>query len=259
MTVLRSALAALVLLAAAAGVASTASGQIVVTAKGEHSDPRLRQTWTETEGDWHGTWTPTNASDPDGSFNANWHKPREVAHATLLIHVSGQIAIVERTQPDGQHCTYRGTFNEARNYVSGTYTCDWARTPMAWSATVAGGSATTPTDTRPSFDNTYIYLALRWRETEGVWRAIWTPTNPEEPDGHFTGHWTHERESASATLFVQVQRGTGHVHVLRRDPNGRTCDYDGQIASDFFNMSGQYYCSDSPRRLPWSAQLIRNN
>lgn len=258
MTLLRSAFAALALIGAAFGIASTAAGQVVVHAKGEHDDTRFSQTWYETEGDWQGVWTPTNAHDPDGTFTANWHKPREVAHASLEIRLSGQAAIVTRTQPDGQHCTYRGTFNAARTVVTGTYTCDWARTPMQWRASVGSRTAAAASD-QPSFGAIPFYLALRWRETEGVWRGMWTPVDPENPDGRFTAHWAHDRESARADLMITVEDGSGHVAVHRTDPGGRTCDYSGQLAGDFLNISGTYHCSDNPRnRLPWSAQILRN-
>ncbi|MCA8886484.1 MAG: hypothetical protein KDA35_07660 [Hyphomonadaceae bacterium] len=228
----------------------------VVHAKGEMNDPRLRQTWYETEGEWRGIWTPTHPSDADGAFTASWRLRRQTEGATLQVRVSDQIAIITRTQPNGQHCTYRGTFNTARTIVSGNYTCDWARTPMPWRASV-GSNIPASTNDQPSFSNSLIYLAAPWRETEGSWHGTWTPVNPENPDGHFAAHWAHDRESARADLFVTVESGTGRVQVHRTDPSGRTCDYAGQIAGDFLTVNGSYHCSDRPNdALPWSAQLL---
>jgi hypothetical protein len=246
--------------AAALAFAATAHAQVELDgqahAKGEPVELRLGQYWYETEGNWRGSWSPMRPAARDGAFNASWTTGHESASATLQIQIAGGLVLITRTQPNGQHCHYRGTFNAAGNVVTGTYTCDWAHAAMPWRATIGVNVLPAHTDERPSFHNIAAYYFLSWNETEGAWRGQWTPHDPDHAPGRFDGHWAHERESAHADLQITVEEGTGHVRVQRLDPDGRTCNYVGQIGGDFLSISGQFRCSDQPRIvLSWGAHI----
>jgi hypothetical protein len=260
MTFLRLASSVLACAVVALSFFPLAHAQVVldgeVYAKGEHPELRLGQVWYETEGAWHGTWTPMRPAARDGAFNASWTTAHESASATLQIQIAGGLVLITRTEINGQHCHYRGTFNAAGNVVTGTYTCDWARQAMPWRAMMGVTGVAPNTDERPSFHNIAAYYALPWSETEGDWRGTWTPHDPDNVLGRFDAHWAHERESARADLQITVEEGTGHVRVQRTDPDGRTCTYVGQIGGDFLSIAGHYRCSDQPRTaLPWSAHV----
>ncbi len=252
----RLALIALFAVAFAAPAAAPAFGQLFDL---QQNDPRFRQTWLESEGDWNGRWTPANPDQYPGDYIADWSKGSEHASARLHIQISGQVVQVVRTQPNGQHCNYRGTFNAAGTVVIGAYTCDWARRAMPWRATIGGPIPGSRTE-RPSFQNTQAYLAFAWNEREGNWHGRWTPHTPGVVDGHYDAHFAMLTESANADLMITIEEGTGVVRVRRTDPGGRTCNYTGQIGADVLSISGHYRCSDQPRNtLPWSAYVVRPN
>ena len=220
------------------------------------NDARFRQTWLESEGDWNGRWTPANPDQYPGDYIADWTKGSEHAEARLHIQISGQVVQVTRTQPNGQHCNYRGTFNAAGTVVIGTYTCDWANRTMPWRATI-GGSIPGSRNETPSFQNTQAYLAFPWSEREGNWHGRWAPHTRGVADGHYDAHFAMMTESANADLMITIEEGTGVVRVFRSDPGGRTCNYTGQISGDVLSISGHYRCSDQPRNtLPWSARVM---
>jgi len=234
--------------------AAPASAQLLEL---QPKDPRFNQVWIESEGDWNGRWTPANPDQYPGDYIANWTKGREQASARLHIQISGQVVQVTRTQPDGQHCNYRGTFNGAGTVVIGTYTCDWARRAMPWRATIGGPIPGSRTE-RPSFQNTQAYLGFAWRVREGDWHGMWTPHTPDVADGHYDAHYAMRTESANADLMITIEEGSGIVRVHRTDPGGRTCNYTGQISGGVLNISGHYRCSDQPRNLlPWNATIVR--
>ena len=223
----------------------------------QQNDARFRQVWLESEGDWRGRWTPANPDQYPGDYIAEWTKGSERASARLHIQISGQVVQVTRVQPNGQHCTYRGTFNAEGNVVIGTYSCDWARGPLPWRATIGGPVAGSST-ARPSFQNTQAYLGYTWRVREGDWSGMWTPHTPGVADGHYDARYAMRTESARADLMITIEEGSGVVHVRRTDPTGRTCTYTGQISGGVLNISGHYRCSDQPRNLlPWSATILR--
>jgi hypothetical protein len=220
------------------------------------NDARFHQTWLESEGDWNGRWTPANPDQYPGDYIADWTKGSEHASARLHIQISGQVVQVTRTQPDGQHCNYRGTFNAAGTVVIGTYSCDWARRAMPWRATIGGPIPGSRTE-RPSFQNTQAYLAFPWNEREGNWHGRWTPHTAGVADGHYDAHFAMMTESANADLMITIEEGTGVVHVRRTDPDGRICNYTGQIGADVLSISGHYRCGTDRTLLTWSAYLVR--
>lgn len=241
----RTACAALLFALAAA---TPAYGQF----SGDPIDPRLRQVWYESEGDWGGRWTPLNPQQPTGAYVAHWTMRGETAQARLQIDIRGGRVTVTRTQDDGRQCHYQGLFNAAGNVVTGTYTCAWSHGALPWRASVGSPSTASASD-RPNFDNPQAYLHLEWIVREGAWHGRWTPHNPDALDGLYSAHYVMERESADAELTITIDN-TGRVRVERRDPGGRTCRYNGQISTSMTSIAGRYYCTDHPGvQLTWSA------
>src|SRR5262249_52161077 len=104
-------------------------------AKGGQHDARLNAVWAEHEGEWYGTWTPTNVS-VGAVYNAEWRKrgSNERPSARLSIQINGSAVTVHRQQPNGT-CTYTGTVQGQE--VTGTYQCSWAAgQTLSWSAEI---------------------------------------------------------------------------------------------------------------------------
>jgi hypothetical protein len=236
--------------------AASASAQQLLEV--HQNDARFRQTWLESEGDWNGSWSPANPDQYPGDYIADWTKGRERTSARLHIQIGGQVVQVVRTQPDGQHCNYRGAFNAAGNVVTGTYTCDWARRPMPWRAAIGSPVPRSASDA-PTFTNTQAYLAFPWSEREGNWRGRWTPHTPGAADGHYDAHFAMMTESANADLMITIEEGSGVVHIRRTDPDGRICNYIGQIGADVIGISGHYRCGSDRTLLTWSAYVVRQS
>jgi hypothetical protein len=95
--------------------------------------------WLETEGAWRGRWTPRDAENDPGHFDAHWAHERESATAELQISVergTGQVR-VQRSDPDGRTCNYVGHVGGDFLSITGQYRCsDQPRTALPWSAHV---------------------------------------------------------------------------------------------------------------------------
>lgn len=217
--------------------------------------PQLSLVWYETEGDWQGTWSPVDARARDGRYTASWRRGRSRESATLAIQINDGRVVITRTQPDGGACRYEGFFNAAGNVVTGTYTCDWAPTPMSWRASIGSVIAPSRTGDFPRITSV-PYLRYEWAETEGDWHGRWIPRNPDANDGVFDARWTRPGERAQAELRMSVDTATGRVTVNRIDPDGRTCTYYGVISNTApTNVSGTYRCQGGSTLLPWQASL----
>jgi hypothetical protein len=95
--------------------------------------------WLETERAWRGRWTPRDAENDPGHFDAHWAHERESATAELQISVergTGQVR-VQRSDPDGRTCNYVGHVGGDFLSITGQYRCsDQPRTALPWSAHV---------------------------------------------------------------------------------------------------------------------------
>jgi hypothetical protein len=217
---------------------------------------QLAQIWHETEGDWQGTWSPVDARARDGRYRGNWRLGRSREQADLVIQIRASRVQITRTQANGSACRYEGFLNAAGNVVSGTYTCDWARTPMSWRASIGSVIAPSRTGDLPVITGWMAYLNYEWVETEGDWHGRWTPRNPEANDGVFDARWTKQGERAQAELRITVDAATGRVTVNRTDPGGRTCTYHGAINNNVLTtVSGTYRCQGGSALLPWRASV----
>ncbi len=218
---------------------------------------QLGQTWYETEGDWQGVWSQASPGTRNGAYNAAWHIGRQTERATLQITIRTPLVVeIVRTQPDGQRCNYRGFFNDAGTVVSGTYTCDWARRPMNWRATIGRRIEASQATDAPTAIRVFDYLGKDWVETEGDWHGRWTQINPGAGDGYYNARWTKGNEHATATLQMSVD-ASGNMTVRRRDPDGRQCTYTGVINTHTLrSVSGNYRCTGQDNFLPWRATIV---
>jgi len=112
----------------------------------------LGQRWDEVELDWQGQWTRRGNSN---MFDARWTHPQHgLVTATLTVNVDagGNVVITRRdiaatVRPmgwaPGRGCVYRGRIDMGSAAAAGTYSCDWARGPFQWRATILGMSGPT--------------------------------------------------------------------------------------------------------------------
>lgn len=210
---------------------------------------RLLGTWSEVEGEWHGTWTPVR--DRLGHFTAVWTKPGERASADLQITPTDDTHVsIVRTQPQGT-CTYEGMVWPQGWHVLGTYKCSWSgNQTLRWSAAIARGytpdvnagcgETAAPPDPR---------LTAIWREQEGEWAGTWTPV---QPAGDFRAGWHKGRESKNADLHMTI---AGDRVTINRSQGQGLCTYTGTFIGNGWRASGTYTCSWHHQPMPWSATV----
>ena len=101
--------------------------------------PYLHYVWIETEGAWHGRWTPHDPSRDNGAYDAHWAHGTESANATLQISVdagSGNMSVY-RYDPGGRTCVYHGIVsNNTLITASGTYHCQGVPGDLPWRASL---------------------------------------------------------------------------------------------------------------------------
>ncbi len=94
----------------------------------------LGHVWNESEAGWQGTWRRVGNSN---AFKATWtHPSGRIVRADLTIGIAGnRVTVIRRDTfgpAVGKGCRYSGMLHG--NAVSGSYSCDWARGPLPWSA-----------------------------------------------------------------------------------------------------------------------------
>ncbi|MBV9217212.1 MAG: hypothetical protein JO053_13670 [Acidobacteria bacterium] len=232
------------------------------------ADPLMKQ-WVANEGDWNAIWDPVSAptTRADGARVANyrgaWSKPTGFGHyssseekvqGTLTIAVNGNVVEIDRVETPNMRntCHYRGTVI-APDRVRGSYTCSYHSAPLRWQARIL-----TPTSAFCAANEPR--LSVVWHETEGDWRAEWTPTGAP---GHFNASYRKGRETTQATVTVEITENDLHNRVVvraRRTQALGTCDYDGFLTgaggatnADGWTVNGRYQCTWGGGNLPWSA------
>lgn len=197
--------------------------------------PKLTVGWTETEGDWHGTWQPLQ--DYTGHYHATYSKGRERTEADIsIIPDAVNHVTIRRRQAEGE-CTYDGYLTNDRWHVAGTYVCTWGpRQLHPFSAAIGRGfqpadpcAPAVPVSSDPR-------LSAIWHEQEGDWAGEWTPV---EPLGDFRGGWHKGQEWANANLHITI--AGSQITVIRSQPAGR-CTYSGSFTGNGWQASGTYNC-----------------
>ncbi len=121
---------------------TTAIGALTLVGSADSANAQgvLGTQWAESEVGWTGRWRRRGRSNV---FDATWTHPRHrVVRAILRMRVTGNVVTIIRRDTFGpglgRGCRYRGVIRG--NFVSGTYSCDWARGPFRWTARIYGQS-----------------------------------------------------------------------------------------------------------------------
>ena len=101
----------------------------------------LGSLWHESEASWQGTWKRRPGTNV---LDAVWTNPSGGRDTAVLeISVNGRTISIHRSQAKGS-CSYTGALSADLRSVQGTYGCDWAHGPFAWSATLAPDGGAVP-------------------------------------------------------------------------------------------------------------------
>ena len=204
--------------------------------------------WDERELEWTGTWTRQSCTS---TFAASWTNPGggEV-QADLSINLAGNAVTIDRSVNGRVVCRYTGALAADGLSAQGTYGCETAPGPFAWSATITKGSCVAPsgaTEFRRGGVDSGI-LGVRWDEEEQGWKGVWTRRGNTNT---FDGTWTRAGSSpVVAELTIEI-RGN-QVSITRQ---GGACNYTGTLAADGLSVQGTYGCVTAPGPFPWRAVI----